>query len=179
MALDLIRGEQYLDAMDPVRQISRRFGYAARQYAVLTPLLGLGIPAACLVLLAAFGWAASSLFGASAWEPASSFVDRMAVSVTAMPGLIGITGLAMVAIVLPLVAAFGYWCLSQETARPAAFRLRELVRRLAALASSLWISRSPASQPSAAAPGALPRLYSHTPPSSSPADLSGAVPQLE
>ena len=171
--------------MAPIRRISRIAGFAARQLAVMSLVLGLGMPGICIAILAAFGLAASPLIGPAAWAPAGDFTGGLALSVTSMPSLIGIAVLLLMAVALPATAGFGRWCLAQRATRPADLRLPPLLRRpllhlAGALTRGLIIPAAIIPHPGVArlANAASPYAPQRTP-ASTPAGLSGASPLLE
>ena len=171
--------------MMPIRRISRIAGFAARQLAVMSLVLGLGMPGICIAILAAFGLAASPLIGPAAWAPAGDFAGGLALSVTSMPSVLGVAVLLLMAVALPATAGFGRWCLAQRAARPVELRLSPLLRRpllhlAGALTRALMRPAGIAPNPGVARLGNPAGLYSpQRTPASTPAGLSGASPLLE
>lgn len=166
--------------MPYIRRISRLSGFAGRQFAVLFLSLGLGIPGICAALCVAFGLAAAPLIGPAAWEPAGGFIGGLSLSVTAMPGVMGVSVLLLMAVLLPAAACFGRWCLSQAAARPAAWRWLPWLRRLVALACSLRVPAGIAPNPGFVWHAGAANCHSPKRTlASTSAGLSGAAPLLE
>ncbi len=163
-----------------VRQISRMSGDTARQAALISLPVGIGIPVICIAIFAVFGLAAAPFIGPSAWEPADSFIGDLSLSATAMPAPLGLAVLLLAAVTLPAVAGFGRWCLSQAAMRPAASRLPPLLRRAVALASSLRVPAGLAPHPSIVRYANSTNLHSpQRTLASTSTGLSGASPLLE
>ena len=171
--------------MPYIRQISCQSGFAARRSALVSLALGIGLPALCIAIFAAYGLAASPLIGPAAWEPAHDFIGGATLAVTAMPGLIAVATLLMLAVALPATAGFGQWCLSQAAARPDGLRLPPLSRRpllhiIDALTRALRVPAGIIPNPSVTSLANPTGLYTPSRTlASTPAGLSGASPLLE
>ena len=161
-----------------IGQISRLSGLACRQFALMSVLLGLGIPVVCLISFVALALAMSPLIGSAAWGPADSFISSLALSATVWPGLIGAAGLIMFALMLPVGACFAYWCLAQ-TSMPSMRPLLVWVAR--SILSNLIINRPLNSLRQILPLTSLDRLLTRTRnqiATSTPSDLAGAAPLL-
>ena len=161
-----------------IGQISRLSGLACRQFALMSVLLGLGIPVVCLISFVALALAMSPLIGSAAWGPADSFISSLALSVTVSPGLIGAVGLIMLALMLPIGDGFAYWCLAQ-TNIPSLTPLLVWVAR--SILSKLAINPPLNSLRQILPLTSLDRLLIRTRnqiASSTPSDLAGAAPLL-
>ena len=163
-----------------VRRISRMSGITARQAALISLPVGIGIPVICIAIFAVFGLGAAPFIGPSAWEPADSFIGDLSLSATAMPAPLGVAVLLLAAVTLPAVACFGRWCLSQAAMRPAVLWLPPLLRRAVALACSLRVPAGLAPHPGVAWHANSTNLpSSQRTQASTSAGLSGASPLLE
>ena len=116
--------------MKPVRQISVLSGFAAKQFAVLTPIITLAMVAVCAVQLSWMGW----IVGLPPVEVAFEFVHEAALPVSG-----GIALLAVIAACFAAIACFGGWCLAQPTRRFVfSHALAWAYRLLVSLAPSSW-----------------------------------------
>ena len=116
--------------MEPVRNISAQSGFAAKQFAVLTPFITLAMVAICAVQLGWMGW----MVGLPPAEVAFGFIQAAALPVAG-----GVALLAIIALSFAAIACFGGWCLSQPTARLGFSQvLPWTLRLLRFLAASPW-----------------------------------------
>ena len=107
--------------MVPVRTISTLSGFAAKQFAVLTPFITVAMVAICAAQLSWMGW----MVGIPPAEVAFEFVQE-----AALPALGGVGLLTIIALCFAVIAGFGGWCLSQPKKRFILSAVSSLAHRL-------------------------------------------------
>lgn len=157
--------------MDSIRTISTISGFAAKQFAVLTPFITLAMVAICAVQLSWMGW----LVGLPPAEVGFGFIQAAAVPVAG-----GVALLAIIALCLAAIACFGGWCLSQPTRRFVFSHALAWVQRLLASLARVPHGLSSYPQPLCLSQADCPRLISSGPRKAAltAADFSGAAPLL-
>lgn len=163
--------------MKQISEIYRISRFASRQLGVQTLIFIVCIPAICALLI---GCLEFLITGTLPWEIAGGIISDAAIASTAMPSAIGVAGLLMLAVILPAVTGFGYWCLSKATERPLSFwLLPSLVRRPLVLTQSLWTTHYSATCLCLVGVGRPLLLFaSRRTIAPTPAALAGAAPLL-
>ena len=148
---------------------SNAAGELARQFAVKTLKVGLGLPAVLLSVLCLL----YLLVGLSPVDLAHSFLNSSAV-----PLAHALLGFWTLALFFHAIYSFGRWCLTQALPRPD--ELLSAARHIVLpISLSRFLHDLACCLPAAVIGGALTLHPLNSPASSAPAALSGAVPLLE